>query len=158
MNYPVFARLQLSPEQVSPARLLSPGCSGWLRPLLLMLGTSLRIPRGHPGEHQLVGMDSCFSFFRQCNLSEKPFLPPRGVVSKQSLDGTEQLLCHRLSQFIKTLGAFFGNFFSLFSLSPSFLVAVEQSVTLSWCCSHIWAGAQPWEGSAGGISAFQHFL
>lgn len=139
----MFVRLQVSPEQVSPARLLSPGllCRR-VCPLLLILGASLIIPRErHRGVWQpSVSRDGCLVFFLQAMQSLRKSISASSwcrlpAKVKQSLDGAEQLLCHRLSQFIKTPVAFFGNFFSLFSLSPSFLVLggrlEEQSVTLS---------------------------
>lgn len=74
--------------------------------------------------------------------------------AKQSLDGAEQLLCLRLSQFRKTPGAFFGNFFPpFFPLPILFGVSEEeeeQPVTLSWTLPDVAAtsGYKPSLGKA----------
>lgn len=143
---------------MSPARLLSPDCSG--------RGLCSAAPPEHIPPHstephrgaRLVGMDACFSFSRQCNLSQKQFLPPHGVVCqpRQSNHSMGQNSCCAFDcpSSERLQGHFLGTFFPLFSLSPSFLVSVgrlgEQPVTLSWTLPDVAAtsGYKPSLGKA----------
>lgn len=123
-------------------------------------GDILVIPREPPrGAWQpSVGGDGCLFFFLQAMQSLRKAISASSwcrlpAKVKQSLDGAEQLLCHRVSQFIEAPGALFGNIFSLFSLSPSFFGGSGQAggavcgtvwgLCHAWCCSHIWAQDQP---------------
>lgn len=94
----------------------------------------------------------CFSSFGQCNLSQSHCCLLMVSFASQGKAGTRwgQSSCCAIDcpDSLRLRGHFFGNFFSLFSPSPSILVAVGrlgEQLCPAWCCSHIWARAQPWE-------------